>query len=250
MGRIFITGDTHGDLCRLTEFNMFMNEDDYIIVAGDFGYLFNRRYWASFVKNVKSIKGKILFIDGNHENFDWLNEFPVCKWNDGKIHVIIKNKVMHLMRGQVFNIEGKSIFTFGGGRSVDVTGGIFSLDDPELEQKILGAQLIGKPYRIDHFTWWKEEMASDSEKEEAIRNLNKVNNKVDYIITHCIGSNWYKRLECELGIYRMEIDAMSDWLAEIQERVKYKKWYFGHYHKDIELDEKHIMLYFNIKEIK
>ena len=61
----------------------------------------------------------ILFVDGNHENFDrLLSEFPIEDWNGGKVHKIRPN-IIHLMRGHVFEIEGKRIFAMGGGYSVD-----------------------------------------------------------------------------------------------------------------------------------
>lgn len=51
-----------------------------------------------------------LFVDGNHENHALLDTFPVEEWHGGKIHRI-KPSVIHLMRGQVFEIDGKNIFT-------------------------------------------------------------------------------------------------------------------------------------------
>ena len=60
----------------------------------------------------------VLFVDGNHENFDLLNAYPVEMWKGGKVHNI-KPDIIHLMRGQVFEIEGKTIFTFGGAASID-----------------------------------------------------------------------------------------------------------------------------------
>ena len=64
-----------------------------------------------------------LFVDGNHEKFDRLSDYPVDTWNRGKVHKI-RPSVIHLMRGQIFEIDGKSIFTFGGASSHDITGGI------------------------------------------------------------------------------------------------------------------------------
>ena len=60
----------------------------------------------------------VLFVDGNHENFDLLNSYPVEIWKGGKVHRV-KPNITHLMRGQVFEIEGKTIFTFGGATSID-----------------------------------------------------------------------------------------------------------------------------------
>lgn len=47
----------------------------------------------------------------------------------------IRPSVIHMMRGQVFKIDGKSIFTFGGARSHDIDGGILEPDDPDYKKK-------------------------------------------------------------------------------------------------------------------
>lgn len=85
--------------------------------------------------------------------------------NEGKVHVIKRDKagnpkIIHLMRGQVFEIYGKKIFTFGGAYSID------------------------KYMRIPGFSWWPEEMPTDLEMEEGNRNLSMYNYEVDYILTH------------------------------------------------------------------
>ena len=40
------------------------------------------------------------------------------KWHGGKVHKI-NDSIIHLMRGQVYNIDNNNIFTFGGAASVD-----------------------------------------------------------------------------------------------------------------------------------
>lgn len=52
-----------------------------------------------------------------------LNEMPIEYWNGGKIHRV-RPSVIHLMRGQVFNLQGKMFFTFGGASSHDIQDGI------------------------------------------------------------------------------------------------------------------------------
>lgn len=94
-----------------------------------------------------------------------INEYPVEEWCGGKVHVIRRDangnpKVIHLMRGQVYEMEGKKIFTFGG------------------------AYFNDKYMRTLHRSWWSQEMPTDNEMQEVIRNLEKRNNEVDYIITH------------------------------------------------------------------
>ena len=88
-----------------------MNHNDYIIIAGDFGGVWDNsneeKYW---IKWLNQKKFTTLFIDGNHENYDLLSKFDITEWHGGKVQFISDN-IIHLMRGQVYKIDGKSIFT-------------------------------------------------------------------------------------------------------------------------------------------
>ena len=247
MSRIFITGDTHGDydIEKLNTHNFpvqkELTKEDYLIIAGDFGcvwyggkniekpnpgYEIPPRHRAEVGKDEYLLKWyndknfTTLFIDGNHENHALLDTFPVEEWHGGKIHRI-KPSVIHLMRGQVFEIAGKTFFTMGGASSTD------------------------KEYRTENVSWWARELPSAEEYEEARHNLQLHNNSVDYIITHCIST----KVMYQLGRMRA-IDTLTDFLTEIDMTVDYKHWYFGHYHVDLEVDDKHTRLYQNIVELK
>ena len=240
---LLLTGDIHGDTYRLKEYNNILCENDYLIVCGDLGIgMFE-------VENLYQLKYKLLFVDGNHENFDMLNSMKVTMWNGGKTHQIIKDRVIHLMRGQVFIIENKKIFTFGGARSVDVEAGIFEMDDPEIAFKIHRARMCRQRFRINHLDWWEEEMPSEAEYKEALCNLDKHNNNVDYIITHCASTSMLPMLGLELG-YRMRGDKQTDYFNNIEDKVNFKQWYFGHYHRDIDIDDKHKVTYKYLYELK
>lgn len=209
---MIITGDTHGslDLEKLKIYSQTHNtRDEYIVILGDVGVCFHGGYKDEMVRDeLEKIPSKgVLFIDGNHENFELLNRYDVEEWNGGKVHKI-SDKIIHLMRGQVYEIEGKKIFTFGGGFSID------------------------KEYRIEGRSWWKEEMPSKEEYEEGIKNLERVNNEVDYIFTHTAPRFICERLVRE--IYEGE-EALQYYLAAISELVAFKKWYYGHWHMDREI---------------
>ena len=112
---IYITGDCHSDFRRFNTKNFpeqkDMTKDDYVIICGDFGGVWNRDEESpQEAFNMDWLEDKpytTLFVDGNHENFDRLNSYPVEEWNGGKVHRIRKS-VIHLMRGQVFKLEGKT----------------------------------------------------------------------------------------------------------------------------------------------
>ena len=117
---IVITGDTHGtfDIEKVVRyFNEHEDEytrDDYLIICGDVGICgFSAAYEANTRAVFRSLPVTTLFIDGNHENFEQLNSYAVEQWNGGKVH-IIEDNMIHLMRAQIFTIDGLKFFTFGG----------------------------------------------------------------------------------------------------------------------------------------
>lgn len=82
------------------------------------GVVWDKESLPEYTQHFENIGCNVLFIDGNHENFDMLNEYPVEYWNGGKIHKISEH-TYHLLRGQVFDICGKKFLTIGGADSSD-----------------------------------------------------------------------------------------------------------------------------------
>jgi predicted phosphodiesterase len=229
---IYVTGDTHipHDINKLNSDNFpqqkDMDKNDYLIICGDFGGVWDgskeELYWRKWL-NDRSFT--TLFVDGNHENFELLASYPVEEWNGGRVHKI-NDSVYHLMRGQVFSIDdGKKIFTMGGASSVD------------------------KENRIRGIDWWEEEIPNYAECEEGLINLEKNNCKVDYILSHTCSSNTLKDISKIFEFQPKPEDVVNKYLQEIEDKVKYKHWYFGHFHEDIEIDEKHTLAYNKIIRI-
>lgn len=204
---IYVTGDTHGGIERINDLEekLGLQKGDYLIVCGDFGFIYYDNYVEQLVLNEFSTKEyTILFIDGNHENFPALFRFPEEIWNGGRVHRIREN-VIHLMRGQVFEIEGKRIFAFGGALSTD------------------------RAFRKLNISYWDEEIPSKDEILEAKHNLEMCNYKVDYIVTHTAPTS-VKELMC-YQISELDADrAFTDYLDEVRCKVEYKKWFCGHFH--------------------
>ena len=139
---IYITGDCHGDFRRFNKKyfveQLRMTKDDFIIICGDFGGVWNKDCESAY-ENIQldwldSQPFTTLFVSGNHENFDRLDAYPLEEWNGGKIQKI-RPSIIHLMRGQIYNIDGCKIFAFGGASSHDIDGGILALDDPLYKEK-------------------------------------------------------------------------------------------------------------------
>lgn len=225
---IKITGDVHCpiDIKKLNTTywpeQKTMTRNDYLIVCGDMGLVWNGRdkedkYWQQWFE---SKPFTTLFVDGNHENHPQLNSYLVEEWKGGKVHKL-RPHVYHLMRGQVYIIDGVKVFTMGGASSHD------------------------KEYRMEGVDWWPEEMPSDAEYAEAIENLEKHAWTVDLVVSHCAADSTQKQLA-----YWYKKDKLTNFLqVVVKERVKYKHWYFAHYHDDIDVDDKHHCIYQEIKDV-
>ena len=242
---IYITGDTHSDFSRFKE-NKFpiqteMTKDDYVIICGDFGGVWTFEEESSREKEILDwLNNKnftTLFVDGNHENFNRLYNYPVEEWHGGKIHKI-RDSVLHLMRGEVFDIDNKKIFVFDGASSHDIQDIILDLDE---EEKIYQMRKRGAYFRIRDFSWWDLELPTEEEIQNGIKKLEKANYKVDYIISHCCPTNIQTFINPSF-----KKDILTDYLQEISEKCEFKKWYFGHYHEYRQVNTQYVLLYEDI----
>ena len=225
---IYITGDTHIPTIDIQKLGSkrfsaqkSLSKNDFILICGDFGGVWDgsneEKYWLKWL-NEKNFS--TLFIDGNHENFDMLNQYETEMFGGGLSHKITES-VRHLMRGYIFEFCGVRIFAFGGASSHDRT------------------------CRTEGQNWWKEELPSKQEIEQARKVLSEYGNEIDVILTHCAPSSIQKVIAPE-----MEINALTDFFEEIKNMVNYKKWFFGHYHIDEVIDEKHIAVFNEIIPLK
>lgn len=156
-------------------------------------------------RRLKRLPFTVLFVDGNHENFDILDNMPIEVWKGGNAHRVADN-IIHLMRGQIFTIEGKTFFTFGGAESVD------------------------KDTRTAGVTWWSQEIPTHQDYAEAYKNLAKYDNRVDYIITHTIDESALYCPQMQRFLESKGLTETNRGLSGFEKAVDYKHWFFGHYH--------------------
>lgn len=202
---IYVTGDTHGDLSRFKEKPISrLKRKDTLIVLGDFGFLWDgskeeRKALAWLCKR----RYQLLFLEGCHENFDLLAQYPQQDYCGGKARHIGGN-VYQLIRGGIFEIEGKKLLCFGGAESHD------------------------KEDREEGVNWWRAELPGPEELSACARRLAEAENKVDYILTHDAPAGLLEFTSWKL----QEADAFQLWLDQQTTALAYRKWLFGRYHKD------------------
>ena len=124
---LFTTGDLHGAISiqRLSRRNWpkghNLTVDDCLIIMGDFGLLFypvqtkSEKFWLNYLA---CRRWTTLFVDGNHDNPTLLNDLP-REEKFGGIVGKVSDRVYHLRRGEVYNIQDKKILAFGGAMSSD-----------------------------------------------------------------------------------------------------------------------------------
>ncbi len=216
---VYVTGDTHGDPERLSKNALkALKDGDTLIICGDFGFIWNdSKTEKKILKNLSKRHYNICFIDGTHENFDLLNAYPVISWNGGKTHKISDN-IYHLMRGQIFEIDGLKIFTMGGGESADLDS------------------------RIEDNPWLKYEIPSKEELIEGANNLDKVNCKMDVIITHEPSTTIKDFLK--LGdSENVRVTTLNAYFDELSKCAEFDRWFYGSLHLDKYISNKYIGVY-------
>ena len=238
MNRIVICGDTHGvlDTVKILNFqesNQKLDESDYLIICGDAGIVWEYETLKESIDYFEGFGTNILFVDGNHENFNILNSYPISIWNGGKVHKL-SNRIYHLMRGQVFNIFGKTFLAIGGADSTD------------------------KEIRTSGVNWWKEECFSFDDFKETCNNLKQHDFKVNYVISHSPTSELINKLYeiftcCGESVpyylrKKLNNTHTSNILQDVKEKITFKKWFCGHLHIDENI-EKCKILYSYLYEI-
>ncbi|MFR7671464.1 MAG: metallophosphoesterase, partial [Collinsella sp.] len=122
---VYVTGDIHSglDMQKLRDWELgdSLTSNDYLIIAGDFGFPWD--FSAEECADIAWLESRpytVLFVDGNHERFDHWEERPMEPWHGGLTQRLSDtSSIRRLMRGEVFELDGSTVFTMGGATSVD-----------------------------------------------------------------------------------------------------------------------------------
>lgn len=223
---LYFTGDIHGDAERLSKNALsMMQQGDTLIICGDFGFLWDNTKPEKKALNALSRRRyNICFVDGTHENFEILQSYPVVSWNGGQAHKI-RDNIYHLMRGQIFTIEGKTIFTMGGG------------EDPEME-----------PDENEDASVHKE-IPTSQELMNGVAALEQRQYKVNFIVTHEPPARTRDFLLLSAN-KSLRVTALGAYFDALAKQAQYGKWFFGSMHVDRFVSDKQIALFRNIVEAK
>ena len=206
---IYFISDPHGGECMagFEKYFKLYQPGDLLIILGDLGLYFGgSEENLRFTEWFLSLEIPILIVDGNHENFARLNAFPLETRFGNTVNRLGKS-IFRLQRGRIYEIEGKSFFVMGGCKS-------------SAKWAKMGL-------------WYEGEEPSGEEISRAYASLTEQGNEVDYILTHKYEPSETERDPRTLEGLRNYIDA----------EVSFRHWYAGHWHRKIEVDEKHTVVF-------
>lgn len=210
--KIAFLGDLHGNTnnaYKLIDYIMEHDNPDLLIQVGDMGVMGElfEKYLNKLNKKLETYNIELWFIDGNHENFNWLLNKVKNPYGLNSI----TSKIKYIPRGTMLTL-GKKNFYF--------CGGAFSID---------------KFMRTIYKSWWPQETLSKEETEELINyyNENYSNYKIDYFISH--DTPLFEHYQDD-SIFMNQSDFYEDYshkmnLRKIYELTKAPKIIHGHYHR-------------------
>lgn len=198
---IYVTGDMHGDASRFKSKAMRkLKKNDVLIVCGDFGFVWDGSHKEKrMLKWIGKRKYTVLFVEGVHDNLSLLQQYPEAEWSGGRVREL-GGKLRQLLRGELFTIEGKSVFAFGGGEPDDNV----------------------------QADWTSLCLPSPAELAGARDALKQADYKVDYIITHQPS----RKIRHFLSMDRNDATTLDAFLDEVRESCKFTRWFFGSIHRN------------------
>ena len=128
--------------------------------------------------------------------------YPVEQWQGGTVHRL-GPKLFHLLRGETYLIERKSLLVMGGGRSID------------------------RVWRTPGLSWWPEEMPTNAEYQHLRQRVQQLK-RVDLILTHAAPASVMRMVGFDPGA---ELP-LNTALEGIRQSLPYGQWFFGHLHLD------------------
>lgn len=220
---IYITGDTHGNFERIAHFctRMQTKSDDVMIILGDAGINFSGGWRDQKKKEYISTLPITLFcIHGNHEKRPHtIPSYIEKEWHGGSVYLEERfPSILFAKDGEIYNLNGLQAIVIGGAYSIDWM------------------------YRTPGHSWWPDEQPSAEIKKRVENKLEQHRWNIDVVLSHTVPLK-YEPVEVFLtGIDQSRVDKSTEkWLDNIEDRLRYSKWYVGHYHTQKQIDALQIM---------
>ena len=210
---IYLTGDTHGRFERIGIFcdKMQTSRDDILIILGDAGINFHAGALDILRKEyLAKLPITLLCIHGNHEQRPTpLMGYQRSEYHGGAVWVEPQfPNIVFAIDGEVYDFCGHSCLVIGGAYSVD------------------------KRHRLANgHLWFPDEQLTEAEKEHVEQALDRRHWRIDTVLSHTCPAAFVPQEALLPSIDQSTVDtSIEDWLQRIEQRLRYRRWYCGHFH--------------------
>lgn len=235
MNRVFFTGDTHNNYDygkiflfdrKMKKMKQKLDKSDIMVIMGDWGGIwYNDDRDEQFVKECWETKPWTTFaVLGNHECYDKIEKYPVVEFC-GAAARKISDSVYTAITGESYNINGLNCLVINGADSHDIY-------NPD-----------GSLHRHPHISWWEQEQLSEYDTEQTLQYLYTVPQHYDFILSHTGGTEVCRNFGFKPTISDERLD-------KILAAANYDVHVCGHYHKDMWVNDKTLVMYNDIIEVK
>lgn len=214
--RVALAGDWHGkEQAAAAAFHAaYAAGAEVLVQLGDFG-VYDDHDGLRFLTIVEYLADHynipLLAIDGNHENFDYLNSVPRHSSGVG----VIRPRVLHLRRGLVWSWSG---YRFGA---------------------LGGAPSINRHDLLEGFSWWPEERTLMSEAHRLCTTAGE--EPLDVLLTHDTVND--APLPSKPSYLppdiQVECDSSRELLSQVTSVVQPTLLVHGHYHEFAQYESEH-----------
>ena len=193
---IYYTGDIHGDVLHIRDMvtKYEITDQDVIVILGDVGmnYYGKNHGDQHRKKKLNKLGVPVFCIHGNHEmRPETIPTYHKDTWQGGTVYVEdAYPNLLFAKDGEVYDLDGQSTLVIGGAYSVD------------------------KWYRLRmDMNWFADEQPSDEIKSRVMQKLEKLNRKVDVVLSHTCPERYIPVEAFLSGIDQSTVDnSTEEWL--------------------------------------
>lgn len=234
---LYFHGDIHGDI--LTNFSYNKNPEmrkltpnDYLIILGDCGVPWNDYTFKEDIYKLNWLNDrpyKTIFITGNHDNYDLIEQMPQISFHQGIARQAVYNNkiyknIFYIDKPTFLYLNQYDILIIPGADSHDIQDGIIDGTQKDWRKTYKLAKQSGKKFmRVSHVTWWPQEKVQVNLVNQLIKEKNI--KYVHFILSHECPANqlWQTNR-------RFQSNKGQIFLEQIQNTIEYDIWLHGHLH--------------------
>lgn len=247
---LYLTGDTHGDILERFSYNNYpflreLTKDDVVVVLGDAGLMWplendyaTNKAADYIMRQLESKPFKIVFLLGNHDNYDYAESLPETIYLSGNVSiedgfvrpVIIDNKTYAgryiVDSWATMNLSGYHCLLCAHAKSHDIEN-LYEQDDKE---GITAAKRRHEWYRVVHESWWPQEELDIAAIEPFIQKHK--GEHFDAILTHDCPGIFCGKTNRPGSFGRLRPTRQERYFDTWLDELDFDVWAHGHMHHD------------------